>query len=95
MDFLTAKELADFAHKRGLSWYREEHIHHLWKLGLLKADLIVSTQPLDEAGLVNIGQEQADDDECSFVYADARLPQLIQDNSLAYLLKQCRQLLLH
>jgi len=81
MDFLTAKELADFAHKRGLSWYREEHIHHLWKLGLLKADLIVSTQPLDEAGLIHVGQEQADEDESRFVYADARLPQLVQDSS--------------
>ena len=81
MNFLTAKELADFVHKRGLSWYSEEQINLLWKLGLLKADLIVSSQEVDEAGLILVGQEQLDEEENEFQYADARLPQLVQDSS--------------
>jgi hypothetical protein len=80
MDFLTAKELADFVHKRGLSWYHEEHINLLWRLGLLKADLIVSSQEVDEPGLTLVGQERLDDEENGFDYADARLPKLIQDS---------------
>lgn len=81
MNFLTAKELADFVNKRGLSWYREEHINLLWKLGFLKADLIVSRQEIDEPGLTFVGQERLDDEENEFHYADARLPKLIQDSS--------------
>lgn len=81
MNFLTAKELADYVHKRGLSWYREEHINLLWKLGFLKADLIISSQEVDEAGLILVGQEQLDEEENEFLYADARLPQLIEDSS--------------
>ena len=56
MNFLPAEKLADFVHKRGLSWYREEYINLLWKLGFLKADLIVSSQEVDEAGLILVGQ---------------------------------------
>jgi hypothetical protein len=76
MNLLTAKKLAEFATKHGLSSYREEYINHLWKLGLLRADLIVSSQEIDEAGLVFVGQE-----EDTFLYADARLPQPFQDTS--------------
>src|SRR5579863_9119100 len=76
MNLLTAKELAEFATKHGLPFYREEHINHLWKLGLLRADLIVSSQEVDEVGLIVIGQK-----EDKFLYADARLPQPIQDAS--------------
>ncbi|HYT42070.1 MAG TPA: hypothetical protein VEP90_06975, partial [Methylomirabilota bacterium] len=54
----------------------EELINHLWKLGLLRADLIVSSQEVDETGLIFVGQE-----EDIFVYADARLPQPYQDTS--------------
>src|SRR2546421_8536840 len=74
MDFLTAKELAEFATKHGLPFYREEHIHHLWKLGLLRADLIVSDQELEETGLIFLGQEEE-----TFLYADARFSQTLQD----------------
>ena len=81
MNFLTAKELADFVHKRGLSRYKEEHIHLLWKLGFLKADFIVSSQEIDEEGLILVGQEQRDEEESEFLYADARLPRLIKDSS--------------
>src|SRR5712692_113083 len=70
MNFLTAQELADFVTKRGLSPYREEYINHLWKLGLLRADFIVSDQELEETGLIFLGQE-----EDTFLYADARSPQ--------------------
>lgn len=77
MNFLSAKELADFAEKRGLSPYREEHIVHFWKLGLLKADVVMSDQPLDEDGLVAVGQE-----ENEFLYADARRPKHFQDSSI-------------
>ncbi len=81
MDFLSSKELAEFAHKRGLSWYHEEHINLLWKLGFLKAELIVSNQRVDEPGLVLVGQEQINQDEYEFQYADTRSRQLIQDST--------------
>jgi hypothetical protein len=74
MDFLSPKELASFAKERGLSSYCKEHIIHLWKLGLLKADLIISDEPLNEEGIVLIRQE----DEDKFLYADTRIPQLSQ-----------------
>ena len=80
MNFLSAKDLAEFAHKHGLSWYREEHIYLLWKLGILKADLVASSQEVDDPGLILVGQEQQDEDENEFLYADARLPQLILDS---------------
>ncbi len=74
MNFLTAKELADFVTKRGLPIYSEGHINHLWKLGLLRADLIVSHQEVEEAGFVFLGQEGD-----TFLYTDARVPQTLQD----------------
>ena len=74
MDFLTANKLAEFATKRGLPHYREEHINHLWKLRLLRADLIVSVEELGEPGLIFLGK-----DEDAFLYADGRLPQVLQD----------------
>jgi hypothetical protein len=76
MELLTAQGLAEFATKRGFPLYREEHIHHLWKLGLLRADLIVSEQEIDEAGFVFLGKE-----EDTFLYADARDSQPLQDTS--------------
>ncbi len=76
MNFLPANEFAEYAAKHGLPSYREEFINHLWKLGLLRADLIVSNQPVDEAGLIFVGQEEG-----HFVYADARLPLPYQDAS--------------
>ena len=57
MDFLTANKLAKFATKRGLPHYREEHINHLWKLRLLRADLIVSVEELGEPGLIFLGKD--------------------------------------
>lgn len=76
MSFLSAKELAEFAAKRGLPSYREEYINHLWKSGLLRADLIVSSQQFDEFGIISIGQGEG-----KFLYADARLPQPFQDTT--------------
>ena len=76
INLLTAKELAEFATKHGLPFYREEYINHLWKLGLLRADIIVSSQEVDEVGLIFVGQEEE-----TFIYADARPPQPFQDTS--------------
>jgi hypothetical protein len=75
MNFLTAKELADFVTKRGLPIYSEGHINHLWKLGLLRADLIVSHQEVEETGVVFLEKEGD-----TFLYADARVPQILQDS---------------
>ncbi len=74
MNFLTAKELADFVTKRGLPIYSEGDINYLWKLGLLRADLIVSHQEVEEAGFIFLEQEGD-----TFLYADARVPQTLQD----------------
>lgn len=76
MELLSAQGLAEFATKRGLSLYREAHINHLWKLGLLRADLIVSEQEIEEAGFVFLGKE-----EHTFSYADSRALQPLQDIS--------------
>src|SRR5581483_3858891 len=76
MELLTTQGLAEFATKRGLSLYREEHIKHLWNVGLLRADLIVSEQEIEEAGFVFLGKE-----EDTFSYADARASQPLQDTS--------------
>lgn len=52
----------------GLSRWNEEDVQHLWQIGLLRADLLVSKQPLDLVGTVFIEQNEQGDN----VYADAR-----------------------
>lgn len=68
MDFLSASELANFAHKRGLASYDEKDVTQLWQLGLLKADLITSSKKLHLAGLVDRGIDRYGD----HVYSDER-----------------------
>lgn len=68
MNLLSARELAQFSQDRGLSISSEEDIIHLWQLGLLKADLVVSRRKLNRVGLVDRGV----DDYKRHVYSDER-----------------------
>ncbi len=68
MNLLSARELAQFSRDRGLSLSSEEDIIHLWQLGLLKADLIISRGKLLRVGLV----DQGIDDYGHHVYSDER-----------------------
>ncbi len=70
MKLLNASELARFSSDHALSFSSfEGDIIHLWQLGLLKADLIVSRRKLNRVGLVNRGV----DDYGHHVYSDERL----------------------
>lgn len=56
MNLLSARELAQFSHDRGLSFSSFDHdIIQLWQLGLLKADLIESRRNYKRVGLVDRG----------------------------------------
>lgn len=68
MNLLNARELARFSKDRSLSFSSEEDIVHLWQLGLLKADLVVSKKKLNRVGLVDRGT----DDYGHHVYSDER-----------------------
>ena len=69
MDFLDAKELSDFCKHRGLVYW-SEHIEQLWQLGLLTADVVISSRKLRQSGLVYIKR----DDFGRHIYADGRKP---------------------
>ncbi len=69
MNLLSASELAGFSHDRGLSFSSfADDVVHLWQLGLLKADLIVSHRKLNRVGLVDRGV----DTYGRHVYSDER-----------------------
>ncbi len=69
MNLLTASELAQFSHDRGLSFSAFEHdIIQLWQLGLLKADLIESRSKYNRIGLVERGTNRKGE----HVYSDER-----------------------
>src|SRR3989442_5423 len=68
MNFLKARDLAQFCRDRGLSHFDENDITKLWQLGLLKADLIESRRKYDRAGLVDRGFNHYGD----HVYTDER-----------------------
>lgn len=58
----------EFCRNRGLvSLFIGDHVKLLWHLGVLKADLVESENPLDVEGLVLI-----DEDESLHIYADER-----------------------
>src|SRR5260221_2586968 len=57
MNLLDANKLASFSHDRGLAFFNENDIIHLWQLGLVKADLIKSRRKLRLVGLVDRGTD--------------------------------------
>jgi hypothetical protein len=69
MNLLSAGELAQFCHDRGLSFSSfEKDIIQLWQLGLLKADLIESRRKYKRSGLVARGTNR----NGAHVYSDER-----------------------
>ena len=57
MNFLNANKLASFSHDRGLAYFNENDVIHLWQLGLVKADIIKSRRKLRLVGLVDRGTD--------------------------------------
>jgi hypothetical protein len=57
MNLLDAYKLANFSHDRGLAYFNENDVIHLWQLGLVKADLIKSRRKLRLVGLVDSGTD--------------------------------------
>jgi hypothetical protein len=71
MGFLSARRLGRLASDRGLTAFRlGDHVKHLWQLGLLRADLVVSMHRLDTTGLIEVDR----DDKGAYYYADERQP---------------------
>lgn len=68
MDFLSADELARFSRERGLSFFDAEDIIQLWQLGLLQADVVVSSRKLHRVGLVDCGLDYLG----QHIYSDER-----------------------
>jgi hypothetical protein len=52
----------------GLSPWNEEDVRHLWRMGILRADVLVSKQPIDMEGVVFIEQNDGGEN----LYADTR-----------------------
>lgn len=68
MEFLNARDFAQFCHDRGLEDFREKDVIQLWQLGLLKADLVESDEELTIDGLVDRGMNRYG----RLVYSDER-----------------------
>jgi hypothetical protein len=71
MRFLTAADLRQLAAERGLGFSASgDDVQRLWQIGLLRADMLISKDPLDIEGLVVIRRNDAGE----YLYADARDP---------------------
>lgn len=69
MRFLSTQDLDRLTRDRGVdlsSW--NEDVERFWQIGVLRADLVVSKQPLDSEGLTLIEKNQAREN----LYADVR-----------------------
>ncbi len=66
---LSADSLAKRAEKLGVGSFRAEDILGLWKIGLLRADVVWSKTALDSEGLLRLGIVDSDD---SLAYLDTR-----------------------
>ena len=71
MDFLNAKEMAQFSSDRGVS-LSESNVEQLWQLGLIKADLVLSSKKLRRLGMSHLVNES----NARRVYSDERKPRL-------------------
>lgn len=88
MNFLNADKLASFSHDRGLAYFNENDVIHLWQLGLVKADLIKSRGKLRLVGLVDCGSDLYG----NHIYSDERqLPKKLTrwDNAVKTLNRDC------
>ncbi len=69
MQFMSADDLCRFVRDRGLSfWCLDPEIKWLWQMGMLRADLIIAEQAVEDAGLSVVGEVE----EGESVYADHR-----------------------
>jgi len=69
MRFLDAKKLSRLCTDRALNVSASgDDVEHLWQLGLLRADVVVSSEELNIEGLVFVGREGSE----SYLYADSR-----------------------
>ena len=96
MNLLDANKLASFSHDRGLAYFNEKDVIHLWQLGLVKADLIKSRRKLRMVGLVDRGTDLYG----NHIYSDERqLPKKLAswDNAVKTLkpLQEGIELLFH
>lgn len=57
-DLLSAKGLGKFASERGIKGLRKEVLEKLWQIGLIRADLIRSTDPVNIDSVELIGQDR-------------------------------------
>lgn len=67
MELLDEKQLAEFSDRRGL-FFPDADIRRLWRLGLLRADLVVSSHKLQRPGFHALKQ----DEQGQYLYADLR-----------------------
>lgn len=66
---LTPKALAKLAKDLGLGWFTASDITGLWKIGLLRADLVISDVPLDYSGLSRL---EGFSEAFAYAYCDFR-----------------------
>jgi hypothetical protein len=67
IDLLNVDKFSKLTNDNETSTFRKEYIQQLWKLGFINADLVKSTSPLEEEGLIPIKEEDA-----IFYYSDIR-----------------------
>lgn len=70
MDLLDASKFAWFLREKGIEGFHEEDIRLLWKLRLLRADLVLSSKKLRSANLIELETDNQD----GYTYADERRP---------------------
>ncbi|MCF8112012.1 MAG: hypothetical protein K9J85_11050 [Desulfobacteraceae bacterium] len=75
MDLLDERQFVSFMREKGMEGYHVEDIRLLWKLRLLKADLVISSRKLKTNGLLELGG----DDQYRRIYADEREPLIRKD----------------
>ncbi|MEN6488943.1 MAG: hypothetical protein ABFD66_08685 [Smithella sp.] len=70
MDLLDAGKFAWFLREKGIEGFHEEDIRLLWKLRLLRADLVMSSRKIRSADLIELEM----DNQNRYRYADERRP---------------------
>ncbi|NHQ86274.1 hypothetical protein HA050_09110 [Iodobacter sp. HSC-16F04] len=69
---LTPEELAKLAKNLGLGSFTATDITGLWKIGLLRADLVMSDEPIDFSGL---SCQESINEDFKYIYCDFRRPE--------------------
>jgi hypothetical protein len=52
---LDPEKLAALAKSLGFGWFTPDDIRGLWRIGLLRADLVSSEEPIDVSGFISVG----------------------------------------